>query len=501
MTREVTGNTYRLMYILGVLGINITAAVAIPVFLRFLIPMPETKEFFQHYPHIVVYSGLITVLGIAAGAAVMFLLMRPIRLWWGNPDAQDQRQVQRLVVRIPIYQTAICAVVWVIIMVLTTLLAATISAPLTLIIFPTVVLTALEAILLTYLLAERVVRPLAARALEQSFTPGKLQGSIKSRIRILWTVTSALPLVGIVLLLLGDACGIFPTVLPAITALAALAILAGFFTISTLTRSMVDPISELRKGIERVRQGNLGDPVNVYDGTEIGVLQVGYNALLTQLRERLRFRDIFNKYVGDQVAEHALRKDDPTLGGEELKVAALFVDVISSTTFVKQHSPTEAVAELNKFFAAVVEVIHRHHGIINKFQGDAVLAVFGAPSPLEDATTHALAAARELHDEIDSFPLQAGIGVCTGLVVAGNIGSSDRFEYTIIGDAVNSAARLTELAKKTPSGVLTNVSTLNEASLQEQSNWTLMTSVELRGRQEMTQLARPTRSTLAEQAD
>lgn len=193
-------------------------------------------------------------------------------------------------------------------------------------------------------------------------------------------------------------------------------------------------------------------------------------------------------------------EERPQLGGEDREVAVVFVDVIGSTTFAVNHDPEEVVEELNRFFEHVVEVVHRNKGIINKFQGDAALAVFGAPVTLSDATGHALTAARELRQELMGLRLEAGIGVASGHVVAGHIGGHDRFEYTVIGDAVNTAARLTEIAKNTPGRVLTNSATLQRANEAEQARWTMMKSVELRGRSLMTQLARPIRPTLADRS-
>ena len=221
--------------------------------------------------------------------------------------------------------------------------------------------------------------------------------------------------------------------------------------------------------------------------------------MMRGLRERQRVRDIFGRYVGAEVAQRAL-EERPELGGEDRKVAVLFIDVIGSTTFAVNHTPEEVVEELNKFFEHVVEVVHRNKGIINKFQGDAALAVFGAPLTVYDANSMALQAARELRQELRGLRLQAGIGVAAGHVVAGHIGGADRFEYTVIGDAVNEAARLTELAKDTPGQVLTNSATLRGANEAEQARWTLMKSIERRGRRRMTQLARPIRPTLAERA-
>jgi adenylate cyclase len=143
---------------------------------------------------------------------------------------------------------------------------------------------------------------------------------------------------------------------------------------------------------------------------------------------------------------------------------------------------------LNSFFTEVVEVVDEHDGWVNKFEGDAALAVFGAPAPLDDHATSALRAARALHERLDEGV--AGIGVSCGEVVAGNIGDTSRFEYTVIGDPVNEAARLTELAKD-HGGVLASEAILNCASGDEPGNWEVGESVELRGRGEPTRLAKP----------
>ena len=285
----------------------------------------------------------------------------------------------------------------------------------------------------------------------------------------------------------------------AIVALIAAGIFTGFVGTSFATVIVVDPIKELQVAINRVRRGEGDTQVDIYDGSEIGVLQAGFNEMMRGLQDRQRVRDVFAKYVGAEVAQKAL-EERPQLGGEERRVAVLFIDVVGSTTYTVQHTPEEVVEALNEFFEVVVEVVHRNKGVINKFQGDAALAVFGAPVSLHDAASHALQAAREIQRGLEGFELKAGIGVASGHVVAGHIGGKDRFEYTVIGDAVNGAARLTDLAKDTPGMVLTNAATLRAANEVEQQRWTLMKSVELRGRNKMTQLARPVRSTMADRS-
>lgn len=359
-------------------------------------------------------------------------------------------------------------------------------------------------VLLTYLQAERLVRPVAAQAVARRFEDSTLEPPIKYRLIFTWVMTSGIPLIGIVLVLLGQRAGLFSDnstdIMPAVIALALTALGTGFTGTVFAMMSVVDPILELQDAINRVRRGDDNVQVDIYDGSELGVLQAGFNEMMRGLRERQRVRDIFGRYVGTEVAQRAL-EERPELGGEDRKVAVLFIDVIGSTTFAVNHTPEEVVEELNKFFEHVVEVVHRNKGIINKFQGDAALAIFGAPLNVYDANSMALQAARELRQELRGLELQAGIGVAAGHVVAGHIGGADRFEYTVIGDAVNEAARLTELAKDTPGQVLTNSATLRGANEAEQARWTMMKSIELRGRRRMTRLARPIRPTLAERAE
>ena len=173
----------------------------------------------------------------------------------------------------------------------------------------------------------------------------------------------------------------------------------------------------------------------------------------------------------------------------------------AATAYRQTLADVDALAKSGRDLAAVVDTIEDEGGLVNKFEGDAALAVFGAPVNLANPAASALAAARDLADRLtEGLDIGWGIGVSYGEAFAGNIGAERRYEYTVIGDAVNGAARLTDMAKETPGLVLTNAATLRTANEVEQQRWTLMKSVELRGRGKMTQLARPVRSTLADRS-
>jgi adenylate cyclase len=210
------------------------------------------------------------------------------------------------------------------------------------------------------------------------------------------------------------------------------------------------------------------------------------------LREREELRDLFGRHVGEDVARAAMDRGIE-LGGEELDVAVVFVDLVGSTSMAAERPPQEVVAKLNEFFGVVVEVVEDCGGWINKFEGDAALAVFGAPLPLEDAAGCALKAARTLAQRIEAEldELEAGIGVSAGRAVAGNVGAESRFEYTVIGDPVNEAARLCELAKDAEGRVLASAVALERAREEEADRWREAEVVTLRGRSRETRTAVP----------
>jgi adenylate cyclase len=210
------------------------------------------------------------------------------------------------------------------------------------------------------------------------------------------------------------------------------------------------------------------------------------------LRERERVRDLFGRHVGREVAL-AAERERPKLGGEERHVAVVFIDIVGSTQLVTSQQPADVVQVLNKFFAIVVDEVDRNHGLVNKFEGDASLAIFGAPNHLECPEDDALAAARAISDRMaaEMPELEAGIGVAAGQVVAGNVGAKERFEYTVIGEPVNEAARLCELAKSHPGRILATEETVQGASESERARWSLGDSVTLRGHDHPTRLASP----------
>ncbi|MEJ5918949.1 MULTISPECIES: adenylate/guanylate cyclase domain-containing protein [unclassified Corynebacterium] len=490
-------------YAASVFLCNLIGASAVGLFLGVLLPIQELVSF-REFP-LTAGIGLAAyfVVAIVTGIATTWMLFKPILRWQRAPEKHDPAKVRYLVMRIPVYQAILGGAIWGIGVVVFGIISLLVAPRFGIVVVISSLFGGIMVALMTYLFAERLVRPVAAEALKRRAPDSSLEPPIGHRLRQTWVLTTGIPIVGILLTIWGQKMGYFTNnvadLIPALTALAFLALITGYIGTILATMSIVDPIRDLTGAINQVRRGDTDTRVPIYDGSEMGVLQAGFNEMMRGLQERQRVRDLFGRYVGSEVARKAL-EEKPELGGEDRLVAVLFVDVIGSTTFAVENPPEVVVRELNEFFERVVDCVHKNKGIINKFQGDAALAVFGAPLPLDDTAGHALAAARELRQELRDLTLDAGIGVSAGRVVAGHIGAHDRFEYTVIGDAVNQAARLTDLAKDTPGQVLATAATVRLANEEEQARWTSLKSVELRGRTHMTQLARPIRPTLADRA-
>lgn len=344
-----------------------------------------------------------------------------------------------------------------------------------------------------YLVTEFALRPVAAQALAAGHPPHRLTAGIMGRTMSVWMVGSGLPMI------LFGLTAFFSLLMRnltqrqlevAILIAAPAAAVFGFLLMWVSAWLTVTPVRAVRAALQQVEDGNLDAKVVVFDGTELGELQRGFNSMVAGLRERERVRDLFGKHVGREVAA-AAEQQRPTLGGEERHVAVVFVDVVGSTKMVSTRPPMEVVELLNRFFSVIVEEVDRHKGLVNKFEGDAALAIFGAPVELDNPEDDALAAtraiARRLKNEVPECP--ARIGVAAGDVVAGYVGGKERFEYTVIGEPVNEAARLAELARSEPSRALASASTVSAASEREQRFWRLGRPVKLRGWNDRVQIA------------
>lgn len=345
-----------------------------------------------------------------------------------------------------------------------------------------------------FLLGERALRPTFAVALAGRPPPPQASLGIGTRVVLAWVLGSGLPLalIGVTPFLVDDAdLGITWPILT----LSLIGLVSGFAIMLNAARSISRPLAPVRTALGEVGQGNLEVEVVVDDGGEIGRLQAGVNEMVLGLRERERVVDLFGRHVGTAVARQAVA-DGVRLGGEVRDVSTLFVDVKGSTALARRRSATEVVALLNRFFATVVETADEAEGWLDKFEGDGAMCVFGAPDVQTDHLDRALRTARLLGTRLAELraaepDLDAGVGVATGSAVVGHVGTEHRLEYTVIGEPVNVAARLTIAAKERPGRVLTTLETLAAAAPDEAARWHAAGVVDLKGLPEGLAVAQP----------
>jgi adenylate cyclase len=484
----------RLRYGWAMVGANLAGSLVVFALLTVVLPNPVV-----HHRNTLKLLGAIAFVvgGLVAFRSAWFWSARVWRerLGWAAAGKPPTERLRDLTLAFPLSQQLINATIWVLAAVLFSALCAPFSLELAGNVAITLVLGGLVTCALGYLVAERLLRPITALALTVGVPPRPQLPGVKARTLLTWTLGTGVVLLGIALTGVGGLHERRFTVERlsiAMLVLSLLGIAVGLTTMIGLARSIADPIRSLRTAASQVERGELDHEVTVDDGSEIGLLQAGFNQMLAGLRERERLRDLFGRQVGEEVVRHALERG-VELGGEAREAAALFVDIEGSTSLAEKRGPVDVVNVLNRFFAVVVDVVTSHDGWVNKFEGDAALCVFGAPLADPEAATHALAAARELGPRLteDVPEINAGIGVSAGTVVAGNIGAPNRFEYTVIGDPVNVAARLCELAKVLPDRVLVSEVALRRAAGAEAKCWEACDEVVLRGREAPTRVAAP----------
>jgi class 3 adenylate cyclase len=254
-----------------------------------------------------------------------------------------------------------------------------------------------------------------------------------------------------VLQLLGSIRASFLSVLGTLLVLAvALSILFA----GTITK----PLNALVAGTRAVEKGNLEYSIPVTTKDELGELAESFNEMVTDLKEKERVKAVFGRYLPKAVADRAMEHQGTLgLGGEEKEVAVLFSDIRGFTSLSERLSPPEVVKMLNEYYTRMIDILFENDGTLDKIIGDAIMAVFGAPVTDPDATAKALKTALGMMEELKKFnaerqargeePVLIGIGVNTGIVVAGNLGSVKQLSYTVIGDEVNLASRMCSNAK------------------------------------------------------
>ena len=239
-------------------------------------------------------------------------------------------------------------------------------------------------------------------------------------------------------------------------------------------RTIIRPLRQLEASMHLVEAGDLDATAVVTRDDEIGHLAAAFNRMVGGLKREALVRDLFGQYVSPQVARLAIEKEG-SLEGQVVECTVLFVDIRRFTGLAEVLPPARLIGTLNRYFERMLVVVEDEGGIVNKFGGDSLLAVFGSPlNPSPDHAERAVRAALGMRLALDDFnreqveaempELHVGFGMATGELVAGNVGSDRKLEYTVIGDPVNLAARLQELTAELGASVLMSAETARRAA-------------------------------------
>ncbi|HVZ80600.1 MAG TPA: adenylate/guanylate cyclase domain-containing protein [bacterium] len=230
-----------------------------------------------------------------------------------------------------------------------------------------------------------------------------------------------------------------------------------------IARRITHPLTALLSGVQEVGKGNLQVQVKPETHDELGVLARSFNDMIQGLREKERVTNILGKYISPEVAKKVLGDTEGlALRGERRECVVMFTDIRGFTAFSENMAPEKLVKDLNEYFTLMVDVVFKYEGTLDKFIGDAIMAVWGAPVPFEDKELRAVKAALDMQYALGQYnkaridrnqpPLTMGVGLNSGVVVSGNLGSDKRTDYTVIGEEVNLASRL--CSKAAPGQVL-----------------------------------------------
>jgi adenylate cyclase len=480
----------RALLIFAVVVANIVGAIVVVVGAVWVLPTPPVEDF-----------GEVRLVNLVA-AGIYLLVALPIGVLWGNwalrgvlAAARQERDPsdaeRRLVLRGPVRIGLRMGFLWAVAAVLFAVLNLRYSGLLAFEVAITVALAGVTTSAVGYLLTERILRPITARVLKAD-VPGRPEvPGVAARALLAWALGTAVPVLGAMLVALfalglGGGVGISVRELAVtILGLGGVALVIGLLATALAARAAADPVLSVRDALSQVEEGELDVEVAVYDGTEVGLLQAGFNRMVAGLRDRDRIREAFGTYVDRDVAEHIL-EEGTSFDGEEVEVTMMFVDVRDFTGFAEGRSATETVASLNRMFERVVPIVHRHEGHVDKFVGDGLLAVFGAPRRQDDHAERALRTALEITESLGEdaeLELEIGIGLNTGRVIAGNVGGGGRLEFSVIGDAVNVAARVESCTRETGDAIMATEST-KEALAGRDFEFEERSEVELKGKRE-----------------
>ncbi|MGW5313369.1 adenylate/guanylate cyclase domain-containing protein [Nocardia thailandica] len=425
---------------------------------------------------IAIYPAIGVVVGVGFALRDRWVYLR-----WLDQGRKPRPDEARRMLRLPMAVTLRAVALWVPGVVLTTVLVVRYTGYHNAwVLLSGLTLGLLESVGIAFLLVDLMMRPTVPIIAVVLGRTTHWSSSVLVRVLLTWAVSGALPGL-IVVVLLADSTTPPVDRVHAALLFSLIGIGVGALATWLLARSVATPMRTMYQALQRITQGELDVRVPVGSASEIGQLEHSVNELAATLREQMHTEDVFSRHVGPTVAERALAASTD-LTGDVRVVSALFVDVTGSVELSATLPPQVFVDKLNRLLATVVAATEANGGLVNKFAGDAALCIFGAPLALHDDATPALRAARRIRDEVLAVgEVDIGIGVARGRVFAGDVGTDTRLEFTVIGDAVNEAARLTTEAKAAPRRILVSDAVIRASTPYERARWEYFDDLLLRG--------------------
>jgi len=489
--------TRRLLDVVGTVA-NGFGATEVAAFLVFLAPTAVHhgelgRLAWRSVPVFVVYMAIVMPLGRH------FIEIRPLRTierWLSeNRPATDAERT--LVLSYPRNWALWSLIPWTIAAALFSAINVSAGAAVAVGIALTIALGGMTSCSLQYLVVEWIMRPITARALAES-PPQRSSGpGVGVRLVMAWTLATGVPVLGIVVLGILDLTGASfnrTRIVGAVVILGLIALSVGLEAMLLAARAVAGPLTSIRRALREVEAGDFTARVTVDDASEVGLLESGFNQMAAGLAERELLRNAFGAFVDPSLTERVMR-EGTDLAGEEVDLSLLFMDIRGFTAYAEHLDARHVFARLNDLYRDVVPIVLQHGGHANKFIGDGLLAVFGAPDRLDDHADHAVAAGRGIVDLVNSRyegELSVGVGINSGRVVVGTIGGGGRVEFTVIGDPVNTAARVEEATRATGDDLLITGTTMQH--LTNTQGWIERPSITLRGKTEPVRLFAPAQS-------
>lgn len=264
-----------------------------------------------------------------------------------------------------------------------------------------------------------------------------------------------------------------------------------FLILGYISKKVSRPIAQLAKATEAIEKGHYEEvelPAMGGEKDEVAILAHGFEKMVEGLKEREKIRGVLNKVVSKQIASEILNTS-VELGGEERTITLLFSDIRSFTKMTEHIQPRILISLMNAYLTEMCKIIDENTGVVDKFVGDEIMALFGAPLPSSNHAFQAISSALKMIESLQLTnekralkqlpPVEVGIGIHTGLVVAGNVGSEQRLNYTVLGANVNLASRLCSAAKGMQ--ILISEATLKEPGIQDRFLYEKLAPLSLKG--------------------